>query len=978
MDQRNSITKLKRRRRSRHIIQASTSSLNFPLCLLLFLYLTLFVPFLVGGVTEKRDFIVERGIETETEVEVEEQQQQQQQQQHQDENEDEDDLLIKEIDLSESGVSEDDREIILPTNTEENWSQAATATNTDTMSKTKETKKRILKDYDDSGDNIDGGYYDYYKKEEENGKEVSREKDGNDDDGDIFIPIMDGKGDSEESIPALEKSDTNSTNIVPSTKRNKEKLIIQDESKNKTERKDEAVMKPLVVTDNNKTKVTGSINPPLSLKVMKTEGTNQKKEKEIEQLISTSKTTTNNIQSDEGDDDVDNDDDDNDDANKRHGVTGTLSGKRLDEPNSKEMQMEDGFNRIVSKEKKNEKVIEDIDNNNNNNNNDVVTKDMGETHGNGNTSNSSRIIISKEMDNSNSKMDMKDDTMKLVQNNDDEEKDEQFTAAASTSSSSLPSSKTIEGEEIPKKKMLKDVINNDNNKISEEVADYSNAESSSLKNNMEGNKDVEDAKIDDKELNDKMKHNTSSLEVKSDNRELNEDRRNTSLCGKSTTTTDIYSDYEYDSFIDLDFNVKEENETDQSQEYSFDNNPDTGSVDSCNKSKITESGENSCNEVNVRTQNLAQDLQDSIINVTDTNIKLHKRKIPPKEMLDNISDKTRTVLDAGTESVVEHAQYTDSEEEDGEEQQQEHDMESSTIDTVTVYHGEPWGQYRSARRLPDIELLRLIFEGTNDDGSTNKNKGDIISQKVLDEWERDPLYDKSMMIDAAQSLKIDVEKTTSFEEQDQRIHEYRSKFVDEDNHDVADPPTKQTGDKGIKHNNNSEFVEGLDDIDDFFEGVDPPDELDVGFGSSIQDVLLDKGKHILTKKIREALQLIHFGCMKIGGSLKYRIEQFQHPFQKSQKTKKNSSSMNGDTMESSLHASKTKHQDGRSVRDTIIATWNMGKQSLEHLSNWVDKLIDRFEGESEEHSDDVPMNFEDFKGFDLDNLSSLMPTTNDS
>merc|ERR1711865_380362 len=197
-----------------------------------------------------------------------------------------------------------------------------------------------------------------------NGKEVSREKDGNDDDGDIFIPIMDGKGDSEESIPALEKSDTNSTNIVPSTKRNKEKLIIQDESKNKTERKDEAVMKQMVETDNNKTKVTGSINPPLSLKVMKTEGTNQKKEKEIEQLISTSKTTTNNIQSDEGDDDVDNDDD-NDDANKRHGVTGTLSGKRLDEPNSKEMQLEDGFNRIVSKEEKNEKVIEDIDNNNN-------------------------------------------------------------------------------------------------------------------------------------------------------------------------------------------------------------------------------------------------------------------------------------------------------------------------------------------------------------------------------------------------------------------------------------------------------------------------------------------------------------------------------------------------------------------------------------------------------------------------------------
>ena len=30
------------------------------------------------------------------------------------------------------------------------------------------------------------------------------------------------------------------------------------------------------------------------------------------------------------------------------------------------------------------------------------------------------------------------------------------------------------------------------------------------------------------------------------------------------------------------------------------------------------------------------------------------------------------------------------------------------------------------------------------------------------------------------------------------------------------------------HDANSDFVEGLDDIDKFFEGVDPPDELDVG------------------------------------------------------------------------------------------------------------------------------------------------------
>lgn len=49
---------------------------------------------------------------------------------------------------------------------------------------------------------------------------------------------------------------------------------------------------------------------------------------------------------------------------------------------------------------------------------------------------------------------------------------------------------------------------------------------------------------------------------------------------------------------------------------------------------------------------------------------------------------------------------------------------------------------------------------------------------------------------------------------------------------------------------NTEFVEGLDDINKFMEAVDPPDELDVGAaGSSIQEVLVGQGLRILMKRV---------------------------------------------------------------------------------------------------------------------------------
>ena len=48
---------------------------------------------------------------------------------------------------------------------------------------------------------------------------------------------------------------------------------------------------------------------------------------------------------------------------------------------------------------------------------------------------------------------------------------------------------------------------------------------------------------------------------------------------------------------------------------------------------------------------------------------------------------------------------------------------------------------------------------------------------------------------------------------------------------------------------NKELVEGLEDIAKFFEGVDPPDELDVGAdGSSIEEVLMGQSSKIILKQ----------------------------------------------------------------------------------------------------------------------------------
>mmetsp|Transcript_32663 Transcript_32663/g.79206 ORF Transcript_32663/g.79206 Transcript_32663/m.79206 type:complete len:665 (+) Transcript_32663:61-2055(+) len=75
---------------------------------------------------------------------------------------------------------------------------------------------------------------------------------------------------------------------------------------------------------------------------------------------------------------------------------------------------------------------------------------------------------------------------------------------------------------------------------------------------------------------------------------------------------------------------------------------------------------------------------------------------------------------------------------------------------------------------------------------------------------------------------------------------------------------------------NSDFVEGLDDIDKFFEGVDPPDELDVGAsGSSMQDMLMKKGKEILIKRFRMGIKIVRDGFVAAKDKVSARFSEIK-------------------------------------------------------------------------------------------------------
>jgi hypothetical protein len=69
----------------------------------------------------------------------------------------------------------------------------------------------------------------------------------------------------------------------------------------------------------------------------------------------------------------------------------------------------------------------------------------------------------------------------------------------------------------------------------------------------------------------------------------------------------------------------------------------------------------------------------------------------------------------------------------------------------------------------------------------------------------------------------------------------------------------------------SHFLDGLDDLDKLFEDVDPPDELDISLGSSMQEILVGRGSQIVRKHVVKGLQALQQGLRQIRTAVTNKV-----------------------------------------------------------------------------------------------------------
>jgi hypothetical protein len=183
-------------------------------------------------------------------------------------------------------------------------------------------------------------------------------------------------------------------------------------------------------------------------------------------------------------------------------------------------------------------------------------------------------------------------------------------------------------------------------------------------------------------------------------------------------------------------------------------------------------------------------------------------------------------------------------------------------DAPKCYHCGIWGDSSVAirRRKPNISVLQQLFEGEislKDDSLSNRRPDmrdpfagpDVSNVPFRGEKPTEP------------SLGDDTVDPSSM------IRTVSNSLRSSENPSDSVPPASSGND----------IVSGLDDIDNLFEGVDPPDELDVGAdGASIQEVLMGSASRLVIKRIsiagrflfRKANQARVFVVQKVGDAAK--------------------------------------------------------------------------------------------------------------
>jgi hypothetical protein len=211
-----------------------------------------------------------------------------------------------------------------------------------------------------------------------------------------------------------------------------------------------------------------------------------------------------------------------------------------------------------------------------------------------------------------------------------------------------------------------------------------------------------------------------------------------------------------------------------------------------------------------------------------------------------------------------------------------------------------WGMYRVGERPPDMKILFEVFE------YRIQEKLGISS------------IPESMLQENIFPLGIGEAENEG------------EKHYTMPKNDSGNPKLESTSDHGDA---NSDFVEGIDDIENFFEGVDPPDELDVGAsGSSIQDMLMKKGKEILFKRIAIGLKV-----------LKRCLQSTKTNLSKQLNDRRRGEVRKGDIVIRIFKKAKSAYEEVVSLLDDVLEG-NKKEEASDDFDNFQRRRVDEYQG----------------------------------
>jgi hypothetical protein len=164
-------------------------------------------------------------------------------------------------------------------------------------------------------------------------------------------------------------------------------------------------------------------------------------------------------------------------------------------------------------------------------------------------------------------------------------------------------------------------------------------------------------------------------------------------------------------------------------------------------------------------------------------------------------------------------------------------MSDDNFTAKQMYFCGVWGEYKLVRRRakPNMSILYQLFHGEivlGDDNDVSRiynrtnysvgNDNAVLAMKI------NPRIHGETMHDTVNQPSLPISSVNS-----------------------AEGSTGVVVESGIPSSSSiNDFVSGLDDIHKLFEGVDPPDELDVGAdGASIQEVLMGSATRVVIKRI---------------------------------------------------------------------------------------------------------------------------------